>query len=155
MDTGLGKNWIQTLWSRNWRWLRGQPITLQLTVPGKLYYSFSCYVNYVFFPRHLGVPFVIWCLRGISEWLTDLPEENYPFYFRLWVFLLSIFGLFWYHRFWASVIMIMNLSLISIFGKFQAALEAPRVLNMNSNKYFSGPYGMGLYPFQQSKAFEN
>lgn len=25
---------------------------------------------------------------------------------------------------------------------FQAALEAPRVLNLTSNKYFSGPYGI-------------
>ncbi|CAL5410887.1 unnamed protein product [Camellia sinensis] len=24
-----------------------------------------------------------------------------------------------------------------------AALEAPRILNLNNNKYFSGPYGMG------------
>lgn len=27
---------------------------------------------------------------------------------------------------------------------FQAALEAPRVLNLNSSKYFSGPYGIFL-----------
>lgn len=26
----------------------------------------------------------------------------------------------------------------------QAALEAPRVLNLNSSKYFSGPYGMNM-----------
>ncbi|KAK4285050.1 hypothetical protein QN277_001796 [Acacia crassicarpa] len=28
-----------------------------------------------------------------------------------------------------------------MFNEFQAALEAPRVLNLNSSKYFSGPYG--------------
>jgi len=28
---------------------------------------------------------------------------------------------------------------------FQAALEAPRVLSLNSSKHFSGPYGVCLF----------
>jgi len=34
---------------------------------------------------------------------------------------------------------------MNVFNNFQAALEAPRVLNLNSNEYFSGPYGMALW----------
>jgi len=35
--------------------------------------------------------------------------------------------------------------IINMLSNFQAALEAPRVLNLNSSKYFSGPYGMALW----------
>ena len=46
-----------------------------------------------------------------------------------------------------------DLNLIWIFENFQAALEAPRVLNLNSNKYFSGPYGMDLSMFLKHEIF--
>lgn len=35
--------------------------------------------------------------------------------------------------------------LLCIFHWFQAALEAPRVLNLDNNEQFSGPYGMDYH----------
>jgi len=43
-----------------------------------------------------------------------------------------------------SFILILDMTIINLLDNFQAALEAPRVLNLNSSKYFSGPYGVAL-----------
>ena len=36
----------------------------------------------------------------------------------------------------------MNFEISSILVALQAALEAPRVLNLNNSEHYSGPYGM-------------
>jgi hypothetical protein len=43
-----------------------------------------------------------------------------------------------------SFILTLDMNIINVVNNFQAALEAPRVLNLNSSKYFSGPYGVAL-----------
>lgn len=51
---GMGQNWIQNLWSQDRRGLQGQPIALQLVVPGMscsfLSFSFSNLSRKINFP---------------------------------------------------------------------------------------------------------